>query len=92
MLRMETRRAADTRDTSPLTNQSVVDEKDAAGEVAAVVKAMVEDVVVEAVVKVIRRRMTTWKPLLAFPTKSIKTCPLDSRMDERMRERQRKEQ
>ena len=56
MLRKETRRAADARDTSPLTNQSVVDEKDAAGEVAVVVKAAVEDAVVEAVVKVMGRK------------------------------------
>ena len=41
MMRMETRHVVDARDTSPLTNQSVVDEKDAAGEVAAVVKAVV---------------------------------------------------
>ena len=46
MLRKETRRVVDAHDTSPLTNQSVVDEKDAAREVAAVVKAAVEDVVV----------------------------------------------
>ena len=59
MLRMETRRAVDAHDTSPLTNQSLVDEKDAAGEVAAVVKAMVEDAVVVAVVKVIRRKKMT---------------------------------
>ena len=36
---------ADARDTSPLINQSVVDEKDAAGEVAAVVMAAVEDAI-----------------------------------------------
>ena len=59
MLRMETRRAADASDTSPLTNQSVVDEKDAAGEVAAVVKAAVEDAVVEAVIKVMGRKLMT---------------------------------
>ena len=59
MLRMETRRAADTRETSPLTNQSVVDDKDAAGEVAAVVKAMVEDVVMEAVVMAMGRKKVT---------------------------------
>ena len=35
---------ADAHDTSPSTNQSVVDEKDAAGEVAAVVTAAVEAV------------------------------------------------
>ena len=57
MLRMETRRVVDTRNTSPLTNQSVVVEKDAAGEVAAVVKATVEDAVVEAMVKVMGRKM-----------------------------------
>ena len=57
MLRMETRRMADAHDTSPLTNQSVVDEKDAAEEVATVVMAVVEDVVVEAVVKVMGRKM-----------------------------------
>ena len=56
MLRKETRRAADASDTSPSTNQSVVDEKDAAGEVAEVVKAAVEDAVVEAVVKVMGRK------------------------------------
>ena len=59
MLRMETRHAADARDTSPSTNLSVVDEKDAAGEVAAVVKAAVEDAVVKAVVKVMGRKMMT---------------------------------
>ena len=59
MLRKETHHAADARDTSPLTNQSVVDEKDAAGEVAAVVMAVVEDAVVDAVVKVMGRKMMT---------------------------------
>ena len=59
MLRKETRRAADARDTSPSTNLSVVDEKDAAGEVAAVVKAAVEDTVVEAVVKEMGRKKMT---------------------------------
>ena len=59
MLRKETRRAADARDTSPSTNQSVVDEKDVAGEVAAVVKAMVEDTVVEAVVTAMGRKKMT---------------------------------
>ena len=56
MLRKETRRAADARDTSPSTNLSVVDEKDAAGEVAVVVKAEVEDTVMEAVVKEMGRK------------------------------------
>ena len=59
MLRMETRRAADARDTSPSTNQSVVDEKDVAGEVAAVMKAAVEDAVVEAMVKAMARKKMT---------------------------------
>ena len=57
MLRMETRHMADARDTSPLTNQIVMDEKDAAREVAAVVMAMVEDAVVVAVVKETGRKM-----------------------------------
>ena len=52
MLRKETRRVADARDTSPSTNLSVVDEKDAAGEV-------VEDTVVEAVVKEMGRKKMT---------------------------------
>ena len=56
MLMKETRCAADARDTHPSTNQSVVDEKDAAGEVAAVMKAAVEDMVVEAVVKAMGRK------------------------------------
>ena len=59
MLSMETHRAADARDTSPLTNQRVVDEKDAAGEIAAVVKATVEDAVMEAVVKMMGRKKMT---------------------------------
>ena len=59
MLRMETRCVVDARDTSPLTKQSVVDEKDAAGEVAAVMKAAVEDAVMEAVVKVMGRKKMT---------------------------------
>ena len=59
MLRKETRRAADAHDTSPSTNQSVVDEKDADGEVAAVMKAAVEDAVVEAVVKATGRKKMT---------------------------------
>ena len=59
MLRKETRRVADARDTSPSTNQSVVDEEDAAGEVAVVVMAAVEDAVVEAMVKVMGRKMMT---------------------------------
>ena len=61
MLRMETRRVADDRDTNPFTNlKEVVDVKDeAAGEVAAVAIAMEEDAVMEAVVKVMGRKMTT---------------------------------
>ena len=84
MLRMETRHAADDRATNPFTNLNVVvdvkDVKDeAAGEAAAVAMAVDEDAVVEAVVKAMERKMMTCKPLLAFPTKSIKTCPMDSR-------------
>ena len=61
MLRMETHHTADVRDTSPFSNQRVVvDVKDeAAGEAAAVAMAGEEDAVVEAVVKVMGRKMTT---------------------------------
>ena len=61
MLRMETRLAADARDTNLSTNPNkVVDVKDeVAGEAAAVVMAMEEDVVVEAVVKAMGREMMT---------------------------------
>ena len=60
MLRMEIRRVADARDTSPLTNQSVVDVKDeAAGEAAVVAMALEEDVVVVAMVKAMGRKMMT---------------------------------
>ena len=61
MLRMETRRAADACDTNLSTNPNkVVDVKDeAAGEAAAVVMAMEEDAVVEAMVKAMGRKMTT---------------------------------
>ena len=60
MLRMETRHAADVCATSPFTNPNVVvDVKDeAAGEAAAVVMAMDEDAVMEAVVKAMGRKMT----------------------------------
>ena len=61
MLGKETRRAADARDTSPSTNQSVVvDVKDeVAGEAAVVAMAVEEDTVVEAMVKEMGRKMTT---------------------------------
>ena len=58
MLRMETRHAADARATNLFTNPNVVvDVKDeAAGAAAVVAMAVDEDVVVEAVVKVMGRR------------------------------------
>ena len=58
---METRHAADARATNPFTNpNAVVDVKDeAAGEAAAVVMAVDEDAVVEAVVKAMGRKMMT---------------------------------
>ena len=61
MLRMETHHVADVRATSPFTNQNMeVDEKDeAAREAAAVVMAVEEDVVVEAVVQAMGRKMMT---------------------------------
>ena len=60
MLRIETRHAADFRDTSLFTNQSVVDEKDeVAGEATVVTMAMEEDMVVEAVVKAMGRKKMT---------------------------------
>ena len=60
MLRMETRHAADVRNTSLFTNQSVMVVKDeTAREAAAVIMAVDEDVVVEAVVKAMGRKMTT---------------------------------
>ena len=60
MLRMETRHAADARATNLFTNPNVVvDVKDeAAREAAAVAMAVDEDVVVEAVVKAMERKMT----------------------------------
>ena len=60
MLRMETHHAVDICNTSLFTNQSMVDEKDeATREAAVVVMAMEEDAVVEAVVKVMGRKMMT---------------------------------
>ena len=82
MLRMKARHVADVCTTNPFTNPNVVvDVKDeTAREAAAVAMAVEEDAVVEAVVQVMGRKITKRKPLLAFPTKSIKkTCPLDSR-------------
>ena len=60
ILRMETRHMADVRDASLFTNQSVVDVKDeVAGEATVVAMAVEVDAVVEAVVKVMGRKMTT---------------------------------
>ena len=61
MLRMETRRAADVRATSPFTNlREVVDVKDeAAREAAVVAMAVEEDAVMEAVVKAMGRKIMT---------------------------------
>ena len=61
MLRMETRLAADDCDTNLFTNPNkVVDVKDeAAGEATAVAMAMDEAMVMEAVVKVMGRKMMT---------------------------------
>ena len=58
---METRHAVDGRATNPFTNLNVVvDVKDeAAGEAAVVAMAVDEDAVVEAVVKVMGRKMMT---------------------------------